>query len=996
MNRKKLIITITAIALVVSLITGGLCLLFIREEDCPTPTHEKIDALRLTIPYETILDTDFSEFASGSLPSGWDKTFPYPFLENGNKTTSLETTTGNKSHVTIKGFGDQNYMSFCGRDGEHILTAPAIGNENYMITATVSFSSFRTPFGIVTDIPDDYKSAERATLLTLSSKDIDSNPEDDIETFAPAFTLSYRTKGDKDYTAADEQVTTILAADVDRSTVTLTNRDTGEGTIAPDTDILFKVIHFDDVSYFYMNDKLIGSMDDSNDSSSRFGFFSATEGREVKVKQLRIDTLKLGSKIVDETETLTATQDQDLTSLTELPEGYKLYSGQWLDKSSMGTAEAEADGVKITSSDGATALMLPVQPSKNYKFTATVKLGDGLVGLVTRVSDPLSGSRGGSFFTISDGKTLLYNLTVKTKSAQKEYLLADIPNLTLSDTAELTVYSLDGIGYFFINGIYITHLELIPSGKDTEFCGIYSEGSSGSVLTSVKTEMLIQKGTAEKFKISSTDISIDASGKVTVKTSAELSKNSVFGRYLAENDSVELGIIAAPSGRTPDEIKIDEQKLVAVTLGETEQTSTTYKISGEFALSSDNLSSYYTFRGYVLSEGKYYYGEPLAYSPAVEASSLYMELSDKEKAALDTLFKGIEGYIGKYEKTLTFTLFSDFHYKQGMYASTIADMQAILDRAKSSGSSFILSGGDFCNDFAGSPELMNCFLENNHNLPVYNVYGNHELEAGNSMQFVTPLLTNDKNVIWGTKDGKIGDGSIGYYYFDNETFRIICTDTNYSYNPTKGEWEHNLTGSYGYPEGNTRGNSLGPVQLEWLEEVLIDAAETGKSCIIIGHDSFAGKFRSTSPDASAVKELYSKVNSMRKGTVMLSINGHIHANNFALVDDVLYIDTNATRNVVWRGNAQEHYTDKHTFDYVEYDNNGNPVSTQKKSLNELTMGKNTWFTQDPLSAIVKISQYGKITVEGSESRWIYGIDPPNPHSDETPLISSGSWELLKK
>ena len=331
-----------------------------------------------------------------------------------------------------------------------------------------------------------------------------------------------------------------------------------------------------------------------------------------------------------------------------------------------------------------------------------------------------------------------------------------------------------------------------------------------------------------------------------------------------------------------------------------------------------------------------------------------------------------------------------------MYSTSVADMQAILDRAHKAGASFILSGGDFCNDFKGSPELMNAFLKNNYNLPAYNVYGNHELEAGNSMDFVTPLLTNDKNVVWGTEDGKIGDGSIAYYYADRDDFRIVGIDTNYSFNPTTQEWEHNYTGSYGPPTGNTKGNSLGPVQLQWLEEVLTDAAYKGKSCIIIGHDSLSGKFRSISPDAARVREIYSTVNGIREGTVLISINGHIHTDNMAVVGNVLYIDMNTTRNGVWRGTGTEHYGAEHTYDYVEYDEQGNAIASYKRSLNELTMGKNTWFFEDPLSAIVKVSQYGTISVEGMKSRWIYGINPADAKNDEVPKLTSGKWELIKK
>ena len=90
---------------------------------------------------------------------------------------------------------------------------------------------------------------------------------------------------------------------------------------------------------------------------------------------------------------------------------------------------------------------------------------------------------------------------------------------------------------------------------------------------------------------------------------------------------------------------------------------------------------------------------------------------------------------------LKFVIFSDFHYKKGMYASTIDHMKQILSRAAEAGASFVIHCGDFCNDYSGSPELVQAYLQNPQGLAVYGVYGNHELEsADNSMQAVTPLL----------------------------------------------------------------------------------------------------------------------------------------------------------------------------------------------------------------------------------------------------------------
>ena len=132
---------------------------------------------------------------------------------------------------------------------------------------------------------------------------------------------------------------------------------------------------------------------------------------------------------------------------------------------------------------------------------------------------------------------------------------------------------------------------------------------------------------------------------------------------------------------------------------------------------------------------------------------------------------------------IKFSVFADLHYKYGMYTASVEDLESVLERANSNNVDFVIHCGDICNDYTGSPELYNTYLNNKYGLKVYGIYGNHELEAtNNSMEFVTPKLTNDSNVIWGTDDSKIGDGTIAYYYFDVKGFRIVCLDTNYSFN----------------------------------------------------------------------------------------------------------------------------------------------------------------------------------------------------------------------
>ncbi|MEE0946923.1 MAG: metallophosphoesterase [Acutalibacteraceae bacterium] len=342
---------------------------------------------------------------------------------------------------------------------------------------------------------------------------------------------------------------------------------------------------------------------------------------------------------------------------------------------------------------------------------------------------------------------------------------------------------------------------------------------------------------------------------------------------------------------------------------------------------------------------------------------------------------------------LKISLFADFHYKKGMYSITLYDLLTILKRAEDEKAEIILHAGDFCNDYVNSKEVIEPLLNNKMGINVYGVYGNHELESYNSMNDVTKFLTNDQNVVWGTKDGKIGDGSIAYYYADIKNFRIVCTDTNYSFN-SEGFWEHNRARSFGPPNENTFGNSLGTEQLIWLEKTLIQSAKDGKKCIIISHDSFSGKFRSTSPDSVFIRNLFSRVNAMKKGTVLMAINGHIHTNNACVLDNVLYLDMNTAKNSWWQGIQSEHYTEEQTYKYSDFDENGNVTSTYDRSYTEDWMNKNTWYSADPLSAIVTITDDGEITVEGMESDYVHGVLPPETKwNDCEPRVLSGNWKL---
>lgn len=346
-------------------------------------------------------------------------------------------------------------------------------------------------------------------------------------------------------------------------------------------------------------------------------------------------------------------------------------------------------------------------------------------------------------------------------------------------------------------------------------------------------------------------------------------------------------------------------------------------------------------------------------------------------------------------KRVKFLVFADLHYKKRMYAVTVEHLQKILARAEREQCDLILHAGDLCNDYGGSPELLSPLLRAS--LPMLGVYGNHELESrGNSMENVTPKLTNrGDSVCWGSASGRMEADKVGYYYYDSHGFRFVCTDTNYSLMPDGVTYQHNTAGSWGKPDENTASDSLGREQLAWLERVLTDAAQRSLRCIVVSHASFVdwGTW-GPSADAEAVRRIYRKVNGIRAGTVMMSINGHYHTDHAMLFEDVVYLDVNAALVGWWQGEKFDPYGDgndketPYTFPFSDYDGEGNVTGKESIPLASLRMGRQSLFFEEPLSAVVTAFEDGRIEIQGSQTRWNFGICNTSLAEGVRPSISN--------
>lgn len=665
------------------------------------------------------------------------------------------------------------------------------------------------------------------------------------------------------------------------------------------------------------------------------------------------------------------------------------------------------------------------EPVADYVYTLTVSgFGNSAGGSLGPITDAQGGVdyKGGTYLMLyAAGKGSYRHYNFANRSRINDSIISETDKRAIkfqSGRVTVKVYHCNGKNYYFANDKFLYSKSGVDaySGAALNGIGINFCKAQNLIIEDITVKKIIPRGISDFIKplgasvrycdVDGSTVGEDSDG---LRFTASVDKTSKLYKYLVpegtydpSNENVKFGMLILPTdllgeGETlkTDTPKVSDTEIEKLYSQDEKSIVFNVTLTG---IPKEKQTRSFTARIYVkekTAEGwQYTYSAEMITRSYVSVANLFYEdqTSDVIKARVDDIFSECASYQGKNAKRVAFSLLSDFHYKQGVYMSSIADIQAILDRANAADVDFIMHGGDFCNDYNGSPELMNAYLNNSYHMAAYGVIGNHEMETkGNSMPIVTSLLSN-RSVIWGTADGKIGDGNIGYYYYESNGFRIICLDTNYSYSSTNG-WEHNYPATSGPPSANSSANSLGPDQLEWLDKVLMDAADKGIPCIVVSHAALSGVW-SSSPDAAAARSIFKKANNIRTGTVLMAINGHLHTDRTAIVDNVLYLDMNASKNVVWRSEKVEHYTDpSHTFDYVVYDNNGVPLYTSKTSLNTLSMGKNTWFSADPLSAIVTVSTSGRITIEGDESEWMYGVVPPNLAEVQGPRVTSGVYEL---
>ncbi len=920
---------------------------------------------------EPVYKNDFNNEAVNALPEGWEAGVPSYAWNNGGTVDAYVYNLNDNNVITVG-------VGAC--DG--FVSTPEINTRNYVFEAEIIVNH---PTNAVIGIGNNMAGGVSGSDVAVFSKIFTNNRED-----AHITTSKY---ADGVAGVADKTFTIPSANPVNNETFKV------------------KLISLDGVTYFYYNDTLVSSYNNlkpkvETDHVNFFGCYSYFHIDNVYITA--IDPIK-DEKLVNEVDGNYYVKGEELyyTDFEEfaagaLPEGYEVgtpsYAWNGGGSSSATIWQGSDANGRILSIGGQscdTVVSIPAVNTQNYIYETNIVINcanNASLGLVNDFQGGVSGASGYSYISMRiNGHPDPDNYSSKATNGWNKgnYGTFDVANPVNKQVVNLKLISLNDVNYFFVDGEFVVSFPQPVRDFDYDNVGFYGCNAWFNVLDIKLTA------------IDSVDFAVDNASLRAEDGKANLDVEFVFDKNnKVYNDLTEAGkefnfgaIIADKNVSGVANLTVDSEGAVNAVLSEYTETEDAINFSYTISdIPREMLSYYYFIRPYVNIGEEYIYCETASYNPVKLANISYLNADEQEKETIEAVFGTTAGYNGATGKSITFGLYADFHYKEGAYISSISNMNAIMKRAYDNNATFVISAGDMTNDMKGSPELVKAFKENEYGLGVYNIYGNHELEsAGNTMMIVTPTLTNDENAVWGTEDGTMGMGYIGYYYVDREGFRLVFLDTNYSYNTELEIWEHNKPASWSAPAGNIYGEALGPDQLEWLEEVLTDAAEKDIPCIVTSHNSFSSKIQGPSVDAAAVRKIYNKVNTMQPGTVIMSINGHVHTDTNAFEDGVFYFDTNTTRNLWWQQEQVEHYTDEHTYMLEKYDDEGNLIEIVETPISTLGGAKNSWFSTDPLSAIVTVNENGVVTIDGCESTWIYDMPSENGYAGTVPRISSGTF-----
>lgn len=278
----------------------------------------------------------------------------------------------------------------------------------------------------------------------------------------------------------------------------------------------------------------------------------------------------------------------------------------------------------------------------------------------------------------------------------------------------------------------------------------------------------------------------------------------------------------------------------------------------------------------------------------------------------------------------------------------------ILDRADREHAELVIHLGDFTHGPTKAREYVDWY--NGFKIPTYHVIGNHD-DDGNTHQETLECYRM----------------KCGYYSFDVNGFRFVILDPNYYY--YDGVYTHYSSSNY-YKFGEYR-DYVPPEQVEWLKDTLDSSPFP---CVLFSHESFERESDGVK-NQDLVRKVIDNANEKHPGRVMMCINGHYHRDNLRIINNVAYFELNSA-----------------SFEWVPQKHNLYP----EELCSSYRLAGNTVMYNDPVNAIITLTDDGGIKVDGMTSSLFMGITREMTGNDKfdahgrptTATVSSFNIKLL--
>lgn len=289
-------------------------------------------------------------------------------------------------------------------------------------------------------------------------------------------------------------------------------------------------------------------------------------------------------------------------------------------------------------------------------------------------------------------------------------------------------------------------------------------------------------------------------------------------------------------------------------------------------------------------------------------------------------------------------VFADLHYDPGRWTNTedLSFIGKIVERAEKERCDMMIHLGDLMHGVRKPEQKELLALYHGSKVPGRHVLGNHD-QDGNPWEETCEAYRMPG----------------GHYSFDKGGFRFVVADPNYFCNEP-GRFIHHGSGNYFKRAKGSTINWIPPEQLEWLRSTIVGSP---LPCIVLSHQSFERARGAPVSNAAEVRAVFNEANAKKPGAVRLVVNGHLHADNLRILDNILYWDVNSAN--------YKYYLKPHAKYPAQY------MKTHRRAGHNLG-----W--KEPLSAILTVWPGGRIRIEGSKSDWLFGVSPADagyPGSD---------------